>query len=69
MPHFVFGEVMTMMGRESIQALQKCRQVCQSWNVMMSQMTKYNKDTIKTHTESLAAQIREIDSVKIRVRG
>jgi histone H3 len=59
LPHFVFGEVMTMMGRESLQAIQKCRHVCYSWNVMISQMTKYNKAIIVREGESLASQIRE----------
>ena len=58
-PHFLFGEVMTMMGRESLQAIQKCRQVCHSWNVMISQMTKYDKAIIIREAESLAATIRE----------
>ena len=58
LPHFLFGEVMTMMGRESLQALQKCRQVCQSWNMMISQMTMYDKAIIIREAESLAAQIR-----------
>ena len=58
-PHFLFGEVMTMMGRESLQALQKCRQVCQSWNMMISQMTMYDKAIIIREAESLAAKIRE----------
>ena len=59
LPHFLFGEVMTMMGRESLQAIQKCRHVCYSWNVMISQMTKYNKAIIVREGESLASQIRE----------
>ena len=58
-PNHVFGDIMTMMGRESIQDIKKCRQVSQSWNVMMSLMTKYEKDTIRSEPESLAAQIRE----------
>ena len=59
LPHFLFGEVMTMMGRESLQAIQKCRHVCYSWNVMISQMTKYDKAIVIREAESLAAQIRE----------
>ena len=42
-----------------ISALQKCRQVCRSWNVMVSKMTKLNKDTIRKSAEGLAAEIRE----------
>ena len=48
-----------MMGRERLNDLQKFRQVCQSWNVMLSQMTKLEKDNIRGNVESLAAQIRE----------
>ena len=59
LPHHIFGDIMTMMGRESLQDLQKGRQVCQSWNVMMSQMTKYEKATIRREAESQADQIRE----------
>ena len=59
LPHHVFGDIMTMLGRESIQDLQKCRQVTQSWYRMMSQMTKYKKDTIRREAESLTAKIRE----------
>ena len=59
LPHFIFGELMTMIGRDSIQDFQKCRQVCRSWNTMTSQITKYDKATIERNSESLAAQIRE----------
>ena len=59
LPHHVFGDIMTMMGGERLNDLQKFRQVCQSWNVMLSQMTKLEKDNIRGNVESLAAQIRE----------
>ena len=61
LPYHVFGDIMTMtmMGMESLNDLQKCRKVCKSWNVMMSQMTKYGKDTIRKKAESLAYQIRK----------
>ena len=39
--------------------LQKCRQVCQSWNAMVSQMTKLKRDAIRKRAEGLAAFIRE----------
>ena len=58
LPHHVFGDIMTMTGRESLLDLQKCRQVCQSWNVMISQMTKFKKDIIKRKAEILAVQIK-----------
>ena len=47
------------MGGESPQDLQKCRQVCQGWNVMVSQMTKYEKDTVRRKAESLAESLAE----------
>ena len=59
LPHHVFGDIMTMMGRKSLQDLQKSRQVCQSWNVMMSQMTKYEKSNIRIQAESLDDQIMD----------
>ena len=58
LPHHVFGDIITIIGKESLQDLQKCRQVSKSWNMMMSQVTKYNKDTIRKKAESLDAQIR-----------
>ena len=59
-PNHVFDEViMTMMGGDILQNVHKCRQVCQSWNVMMSQMTKYEKGNIRIQAESLAAQIMD----------
>ena len=60
LPHHVFGDIMTMAGRESLQNVQNCRQVCQSWNVMISLMTKHNKDTIRRKVESLVSEIRVI---------
>ena len=42
-PDLVFGDLMMMLGTES---LIKCRQVCQSWNVMISVMTKRERSTI-----------------------
>ena len=59
LPYHVFDDIMIMMGRESLNDLQKCRKVCKIWNVMMSQMTIYEKDNIRRKAESLAAQIRE----------
>ena len=59
LPHFIFGDIMTMLGRESLQDFQKCRHVCLNWNVMLSQMTKCDKATIIRPAESLAAKIRE----------
>ena len=47
LPNLITNDIMLMAGLGSLQDLHKCRQVCQSWNVMMSQMTKYKKDKIK----------------------
>ena len=55
----IFGEIMIMVGRESLDELLKCRQVCQKWNVIISQMTKFKKDTIKRKADSSAALIRD----------
>ena len=48
LPHHVFGDIMKIMGRERPENLQKCRQVSQRWNVMMSQMTLINKYIVRT---------------------
>ena len=55
LPHHILGDIhiMTMIGRKSLQDLQKGRQVCQSWNVMISQMIKDEKDTIRRLFERL----------------
>ena len=58
LPYHIFGDIMIMVGRGSLEDLPKCRQVCQSWK-MISQMNKYEKDTIRRKAESLAARIKE----------
>ena len=50
---------MAMTGREIHQNLQKCRQVCYRWNIIINQMTKHEKKTIRMKTFSLGWQIRE----------
>ena len=55
LPDLIFGEIMMMLGLEEIQ---KCRQVCKSWNVMINQTTKYKKNTIRRQAESLAVKIQ-----------
>ena len=60
LPQHIFGEIVSSLNDMTCLAdLPKCRQVCQSWNVMMSLMTKYEKDTIRSEPESLAVQIRK----------
>ena len=59
LPDRVFGDVMMMFGVNKLEAIPKCRQVCQIWNVMISQMTKLKKDTIRREAESQAAKIRD----------
>ena len=54
----IFAEIMMACGQNSLNDLQKCRQVCQNWNVMIYQMTKHKKDTISRKAGSLAAQIK-----------
>ena len=58
LPDLVFSDLMLMVGLESIHNIQKCRDVCHSWNVMISHITKQKKDVIKREAESLAEMIR-----------
>ena len=39
-----FRDIVVMVGRESLEDLHKCRQVCQDWKVMISQMNKCKKN-------------------------
>ena len=55
LPDLILGEIMVML--MGLEKLQKCRQVCQKWNVMISQMTKNKKNIIWSKAESLATQI------------
>ena len=47
-----------MVGLNSLEELHRSRTICQSWNVMISTMTKHKKHTIKRKAKFLAAQIR-----------
>ena len=58
LPDIVFSDIMMMVGMDKLENIPKYRQVCQSWNEMVSQMTKLKKDTVRRKTESLAARIR-----------
>ena len=55
LPDHVFGDIIMM----SLADLHRCRQVCQGWNLMIAQMTKIKKDTIRLKAECLAANIRK----------
>ena len=57
LPDVVFCDIMMMTGLNSLEDLHRCRQVSQSWNVKIAQMTKYKKVTIRDKAESLASQI------------
>ena len=57
LPDVVFCDIIMMIGLNSLEDLHRCRQVSQSWNVMVSQMTKYKKVTIRNKAESLASHI------------
>ena len=57
-PDLVFSDIAVMVGQESLEELQKCRQVCQCWNVMISRMTKLRKDTLRRKAEGLASRIK-----------
>ena len=58
LPDPIFGDIMMMVGLKKLEDFQKCRQVCQRWYLMISQMTKYEKNTMKKKSEDLAASIR-----------
>jgi len=58
LPDLIFSDLMLMVGLESIHNLEKCRKVCHSWNMMMSQITKQKKEVIRREAESLAEMIR-----------
>ena len=57
-PDLIFSDIVMMMSLESLVDLHRSRQVCQNWNVMITQMTKLEKDTIRRKTENMAAEIR-----------
>ena len=59
LPDVVFRDVMMMAGLNNLHDFHKCRQMCRSWNVMTTQMTKREKDTIRRQAERLAAEIRD----------
>ena len=59
LPDVIFGDILVMMGLNSLEDLKKCRQVCQSWNGIIAHMTKYKKETIRKEADSLDAQIRK----------
>ena len=59
LPDLILTDIMMMAELDRLDDISKCRQICQSWNVMISQMTKRNKDTIRREAESVAAEIRE----------
>ena len=54
LPDLIFCETMMLLALEE---LQKCRQVCKIWNVMISKMSKNKKNIIWSKAESLATQI------------
>ena len=56
----IFSDIMMMVGQESLEELQKCRQVCKTWNKMITLMTKLTKDNIRRRAENMADQIRYI---------
>ena len=66
LPELIFNDIMMMLGlksfyflKESLEDLNKCRHVCQSWNMIISQMTKYHKDILRKEAETLAAEITD----------
>ena len=60
LPDRIFGDIMMMVDDvERLKNLLKCRQVCQSWNVMISKMTRKKINIIKKSAENLATQMKE----------
>ena len=59
LPDIVFSDIMMILKQNSLEDIHRCRQVCQSWNVMIAQMTKFKKDMIRRKADSLTAKIRE----------
>ena len=57
LPDVVFCDIMMMIGLNSFEDLHRCRQVSQSWNVMLSEITKYKKVTIRKKAEILVSRI------------
>ena len=58
LPDLIFSDIMMMMGLKSIKDLQKCREVCQRWNLMVTQMTQLKRGSIRREAESVAGQMR-----------
>ena len=56
-PDDYFGDVMTMVGLGRLEDLHRCRQVCRSWNEMISHMTNRSKRTIQIKAGSVADEI------------
>ena len=52
-------DIMIMVQLESLEEFKKCKQVCQSWNAIISKITKHKKNTIWRQAEILVARIRE----------
>ena len=47
MPVLVFSDIMMKIGSESLENIQKSRQVCKSWNEMILGMTKHQEDKLR----------------------
>ena len=47
MPVLVFSDIMMKIGSESLDNVQKSRQVCKSWNEMILGMTKHQEDKLR----------------------
>ena len=59
LPDVIFSEIMTTVGLESLGVLQKCRGVCKTWDVMICQMTRNDKNSIIREAEDLAAKMQD----------
>ena len=47
LPVLVFSDIMMKIGSESLDNIQKSRQVCKSWNEMILGMTKHQEDKLR----------------------
>ena len=67
LPDLLFRDVIMMVGMDQLENIPKCTQVCRGWNVMVSQMTKHKKDTVRREAESLAARMKEFIQISQRL--
>ena len=60
LPDSLYGDLMMMLGRKTPEYVKKCREVCKSWNVGISQISRHKKDTIMIEVEDMVAMYRDV---------